>query len=183
MTVPELAEPNTGNGTNESRPVPVLANCAFGYRTKWKISGSGIQKRTVLEMGASTGNGNASSCSGKLRVSALTFRHTDNMGISHQSIRAYEPYFAAAGDDECSSLWSPAWKQQATTFTFVVTLLLSFAIGSVTVLVAALLWHSELVMETTFSAHSSVIECPLIRLGVALHDRRRAAVRQCWATV
>ena len=34
MTVPELAEPNTGNGTNESRPVPVLANCAFGYRTK-----------------------------------------------------------------------------------------------------------------------------------------------------
>ena len=61
MTVPELAEPNTGNGTNESRlgtvpngnfpevefkkgqywkwvpvlemgmPVPVLANCAFGH--------------------------------------------------------------------------------------------------------------------------------------------------------
>ncbi len=107
----------------------------------------------------------------------------NNMGILHQSIRAYEPYFAAAGDDECLSLSSPAWKQQATTFTFVVALLLSFAIGSVTVLVAALLWHSELVMETTVSAHSSVVECPLIRLGVALHGRRRAAVRQCWATM
>ena len=57
MTVPELAEPRTGNGTNESRSVPVLANFAFGYCTKWKISGSGIKKRTVLEMGASTGNG------------------------------------------------------------------------------------------------------------------------------
>ena len=40
--------------------------------SKWKISGSGIQKRTVLEMGASTGNGNASSSTGKLRVWALT---------------------------------------------------------------------------------------------------------------
>ena len=38
---------------NESRPVPVMADCQFGDRTKWKNSKSGIQKRTVLEMGVS----------------------------------------------------------------------------------------------------------------------------------
>jgi hypothetical protein len=54
MTVPELAEPNTGNGTNESRPVP-------DFR-KWN------PKKDSTEMGASTGNGNASSSAGKLRV-------------------------------------------------------------------------------------------------------------------
>ena len=78
-TVAELKEPLTGNGTtrmessfgtgpsegpyrkwhspapemvqNESRPVPVpvMADCQFGDRTKWKISRSGIQKRIVLE--------------------------------------------------------------------------------------------------------------------------------------
>ena len=100
MTVPELAEPRTGNGTmrmepsfgtgpsewpyrnwqspvlemvrNESRPVPEMVDCRFGYRTKWKISLSGIQKRTVPVMGAITGNGSAISSNGKLRVWVLT---------------------------------------------------------------------------------------------------------------
>jgi hypothetical protein len=37
---------------NESCPVPVMADCQCGYLTKWKISLNGIQKRTVLVMGA-----------------------------------------------------------------------------------------------------------------------------------
>ena len=49
-----------------------MADCQFGDRTKWKISRSGIQKRTVLEMGAITGNGNAISSTCKLRVWVLT---------------------------------------------------------------------------------------------------------------
>ena len=52
--------------------MPVMADCQFRYRTKWKISRSGIRKRTVLEMGAITGNGNAISRTGKLRVWVLT---------------------------------------------------------------------------------------------------------------
>jgi hypothetical protein len=103
------------------------------------------------------------------------------MDISHQS--KMESNLAAVYGDDYSSQSSPAWRRQATTCTFVVVLLLSFAIGSVTALVAALLWHSELVMEMTVSARSSVVECPLIRLGAALHGRRRGAVRQCWEMV
>jgi hypothetical protein len=61
MTVLEMVQ-------NESRPVPVMADCQFGDCTKWKISRSGIQKRTVLEMGAITGNGNAIARTGKLHV-------------------------------------------------------------------------------------------------------------------
>ena len=57
---------------NESHPIPIMADCQFGDRTKWKISRSGIQKRTVLEMGAITGNGNAISSTCKLRVWVLT---------------------------------------------------------------------------------------------------------------
>ncbi len=57
---------------NESRPVPVMADCQFGYLTKWKISLNGIQKRTVLVMGASTGNGRPISSNGKFRVWVLT---------------------------------------------------------------------------------------------------------------
>ena len=37
------------NGTNESRAVPVMADCQFGYRSKWKISRSGAKRRTVLK--------------------------------------------------------------------------------------------------------------------------------------
>ena len=86
MTVPELEEPDTGNGTtciesrsgtglneqpyrkchspspeivqNESHPVPVMADSQFGDQ-KPKISRSGPPKRTVLEMGAITRNGSA----------------------------------------------------------------------------------------------------------------------------
>jgi hypothetical protein len=50
-----------------------MADCQFGYRIKWKISRSGIRKRTVLEMGAIPGNGNAISSTGKLRVWVLTY--------------------------------------------------------------------------------------------------------------
>ena len=53
---------------NESRPVPVMADCQFGYRTKWKISRSGIQKRTVLEMGAITGNGEGEKVLGQVMM-------------------------------------------------------------------------------------------------------------------
>jgi hypothetical protein len=82
------------------------------------------------------------------------------MDILHQS--KMELNFAAIGGDDYSSQLSPAWRRQATTCTFVIVLLLSFAIGLVTVLVTALLWHLELVMEMTVSAHSSMVECPLI---------------------
>jgi hypothetical protein len=58
---------------NESHPVPVMVDCQFGDHTKWKISKSGIQKRTVLEMGAITGNGNAISSTRKLRIWVLTY--------------------------------------------------------------------------------------------------------------
>jgi len=93
-TVPELEEPNTGNGTtriesrsdtglndspapemvrNESRPVPVMAESQFG--TEPKISRSGPPKRTVLEMGAITGNGSAVSSTSELLVWVLTHTH------------------------------------------------------------------------------------------------------------
>jgi hypothetical protein len=52
MTVPELAEPNTGNGTNESRSVPVLAIARLGtvqmenfrkWNSKKDSTGNGCQ--------------------------------------------------------------------------------------------------------------------------------------------
>jgi hypothetical protein len=49
-----------------------MADCQFGDDTKWKISRSGI-KKTVLEMGAITGNGNAISSIGKLRSWVITY--------------------------------------------------------------------------------------------------------------
>jgi hypothetical protein len=65
-------EPSSGNGTIESRPVPVMADCQYGYCTIWKINSNGLTKRTLLEMGTITGNGSASSSNGKLPVLVLT---------------------------------------------------------------------------------------------------------------
>jgi hypothetical protein len=56
-------------------PFPELVNCTFGYLLHINESRSGIRKRTVLEMGAITGNGNAISRTGKLHVWVLTTQH------------------------------------------------------------------------------------------------------------
>jgi hypothetical protein len=59
------------------------------------------------------------------------------MDISHQS--KMESNLVAVNGNDYSSQSSLAWSRQATTCTFIVVLLLSFAIGLVTVFVAALL--------------------------------------------
>jgi hypothetical protein len=59
-------------GQNESRPVPVMADCQFGDYMKWKIFRNGPPKRTLLEMGTITGNGSTISSTGKLHVLGLT---------------------------------------------------------------------------------------------------------------
>ena len=71
-----------------------MADCQFGYRTKWKISRSGIRKRTVLEMGAITGNGNAISRTGKLHVWVLDLRD-----FNRSEKRLFNPFDTSADDD------------------------------------------------------------------------------------
>ena len=59
-------------GQNESRPVPVMADCQFGDCTKWKIFRNGLRKRTLLEIYNVTRNGSAISTTGKLGILGLT---------------------------------------------------------------------------------------------------------------
>jgi hypothetical protein len=72
-----------------------MADCQFVDRTKWKVSrSSGIRKRTVLEMGAITGNGNAISRTGKLRVWVLDLRD-----FNRSEKQLFNPFDTSADDD------------------------------------------------------------------------------------
>jgi hypothetical protein len=127
MTVPELAEPGTGNGTiridiesssgtgpdeqpyrnwkspvpemgkNESRSVPAMADCQFGDCTIWKFFRNGPPKRTLLEMGTITGNGSAISSTGKLCILGVTHTHTKMYSTILQGQRSVTPIIQNSG--------------------------------------------------------------------------------------
>ena len=58
--------------------------------------------------------------------------------------------------------------QSTQPYTFIISLLISFTLGSVLILAATLLWHSESVMKKI----PSVLEdCPMVKLAFALLRR------------
>ena len=60
--------------------------------------------------------------------------------------------------------------QSTQPYTFITSLLISFTLGSVLILAATLLWHSEFVMKKI----PSVLEdCPMVKLAFALCRRSR----------
>ena len=60
--------------------------------------------------------------------------------------------------------------QSTQPYTFIISLLISFTLGSVLILAATLLWHSELVIKKI----PLVLEdCPMVKLASALSRRSR----------
>ena len=55
-------------------------------------------------------------------------------------------------------------------FTFIISLLISFTLGSVLILAATLLWHSDLVIKRILSV---LEDCPMVKLAFALCRRSR----------
>ncbi|KAL7550047.1 hypothetical protein ACHAWF_013283 [Thalassiosira exigua] len=62
--------------------------------------------------------------------------------------------------------------------TLVLSLIASFLLGSVIILGASLLWHSELVAEASLVMRSNMVEFPLVRLASSVWTRRRRAAQQ-----
>ena len=99
----------------------------------------------------------------------------------HQSMRNNYP---VAMNDEYTSQSPPPSTQRAPSqlacCTFVISLLFSFVLGSVILLTATLVWHSDVVLEMTPVAHSNMVESPFVKLGTSIYCRRRRTARQCW---